>query len=562
MHACGSHGRSFRASDPRVRLLPLHNLRSDLPAAGDIPSHDFDIGFANGDARGLLAWPRPRGHTGRDIRRKVRMEISDSTPFLRPDAWTRTTSLTAAELEGRLAMFEEGQWILEVDGPPPQGVEVIHYEYATIDGKGAAVTASAALMLPRQAKGDDPGPSPLIVALHGTMPDKVYNLADLSGDNQASPRALAWAALYAARGYIVVAPNFTGLDTSSATHQSYLDADQQSQDVLNALSAARELLALIDRRASEKQFVVGYSQGGWLTMAVHRKMEALGLGLTASAPMSGPYALTVIVDELFQGRPPQGSTIYLPLAIRAYQEAYGDIYDRPSDAYNPAFADDVATLLPNTTPHFELIQGGRLPATAVFSSNRAAAVGLSPAVRRILETQSPATEPGPFAHVYAAGFGPGHLLNDDFRIAYLADAENHPDAGYPEYTTGDPPSGSGQGFRRAVIRNDLRGWTPRAPMLMCGGQGDAAAPIRYGGALMMRYWADPAHAPKPGTVSLLDFDAPEGDALFAGLKSHFQAWKGGFLERTVMPAWADAYHQLLLPRYCYLAARLYFEALS
>lgn len=490
------------------------------------------------------------------------MNISDPTPILRHDAWTRTTSLSPAELESRLGSFEEGQWILEVDGPPVQGVEVIHYEYATVDGKGSAVTASAALMLPRPAEGRDPDPSPLMIALHGTMPDKAYNLADLSGANPASPRALSFAALYAARGYIVVAPNFTGLDTSSASHQSYLDAEQQSQDILDALSAARELLAELARETTDKLYVVGYSQGGWLAMAVHRRMEALGMPLTASAPMSGPYALTTIVDDLFRGRPPQGSTIYLPLAMRAYQEAYGDIYETPSDAYNPAIADDVATLLPNATPHFELIQGGRLPATAVFSPDPPSGEGLPPAVRRILETQSPATEPARFAHIHAAGFGPGHLLNDDFRIAYLTDAEAHPDAGHPDYTTGDPPSASDHGFRQAVIRNDMRGWTPKAPMLMCGGQGDAAAPLCYGGELMMRYWADPAHAPAPGTVSLLDFEDPDGDPLFDNLKAHFQAWKGGYLERTVMPAWADAYHQLLLPRYTYLAARLYFEALG
>ncbi len=475
---------------------------------------------------------------------------------------TRTAFLSVDELEARLRTFEEGEWILEVDGPPACGVEVYHYEYTTRDGAGIAVTASAALMLPRPAEGEAQEPSPLIVALHGTMPDKAYNLADLSGENPASPRALAWAALYAARGYIVVAPNFTGLDTSSATHQSYLDAAQQSGDVLNALSAARELLSKIARQASEKLYVVGYSQGGWLTMAVHREMEARGMALTASAPMSGPYALATIVDDLFRGRPPQGSTIYLPLAIRAYQEAYGDIYDHPAEVYNPALADDVATLLPNEIPHFMLIGEGRLPASAVFSPDRPATGDLTPAVRRILETQSPATTPERFAHVYALGFGPGHLLNDSFRIAYLTDAETHPDGAFPVYTTGRPPSDSGNGFRRAVIRNDLRGWTPRAPMMMCGGQRDAAAPICYGAELMMRYWADPAHAPAPGTVSLLDFEAPEGDALFAGLKSHFMSWKDGFLERTVMPAWADAYHQLLLPRYTYLAARLFFESLG
>lgn len=477
-------------------------------------------------------------------------------------AWTKTTSLSPTDLIARLKAFEEGRWTLAIAGTPTCGVDVFHYEYNTTDGKGVPVTASSALMVPRGADAKCSNPNPVVLAMHGTMPDKSYNLADLSGDNPASARALAWAGVYASQGYIVVAPNYTGLDTSNASHQSYLDAAQQTEDVIDALGAARDLLPSVSGSASDRLFLVGYSQGGWLTMATHREMEARGITLTASVPSSGPYALTAIVDDVFRGRPVQGSTVYLPLAIRAFQEAYGDIYGQPSEVYNPAIAQDVATLLPNATPHHLLIQAGRLPASAVFSNKSIIPADVSPAVRSILEGESPAKSPASFARVYALGFGANYLLNDTFRVEYLQDIETHADGAWPNYTTGEIPTGSGNGLRRAVIRNDLRGWTPQKPMIMCGGSGDMAAPFRYGGELMMRYWSAPERAPKPGLVSLLDIESPitENDP-FGVLKTDFRMRKDQFLREAAMPDWVDPYHQLLLPRYCYTAALQLFETL-
>jgi hypothetical protein len=37
-------------------------------------------------------------------------------------------------------------------------------------------------------------------------------------------------------------------------------------------------------------------------MATHRALEALGQTVTASAPMSGPYALTAFGDAVFLGQ--------------------------------------------------------------------------------------------------------------------------------------------------------------------------------------------------------------------------------------------------------------------
>lgn len=482
---------------------------------------------------------------------------------LRDGVWTLTASLSLEELSERLGGFEEGQWTLRMAGSPVCSVDVYHYEYETVGGHGEPVTASSALMVPR---GDDEkcsNSNPIIIGLHGTVPDRPYNLADVSGANPASGRALAWAGVYAAQGYIVVAPNFIGLDTSNSDYQSYHHAEQQTQDVIDALSGAREMLPMVSAEANDDLFLVGYSQGGWLAMATHRELEARGLPLTASVPMSGAYALSALVDNIFKGRPVRGSTLYFPMALRAFQEGYGNVYSDPEEVYNSAIANDVSTLLPSNVPHYTLIAEGRLPASNLFAANPdISSKELSPFVANIIENASPATGFGKFAEIYATGFGPNYLLSTDYRISYLQDIEAHPDGAFPVYTTGLPPASSNVGFRQAAIDNDLRNWTPQAPLMMCGGPSDGVVDFKFGGQAMMQYWSDPERAPEPGTVSLLNFEAPfESTDEYADLLSSFKLEREQIENGQAWPVWVDPYHQFLLPRYCYLAARNYFDAM-
>lgn len=479
------------------------------------------------------------------------------------DGWNRTTSLTPSGLAERLQAFEEGRWTLEFAGTPTCSVEVYHYEYNSVDGKGASATASGALMTPSGSDARCMGPRPIVVGLHGTVTDKPYNLADLSGANPASARALAWAGVYASQGYIVVAPNYTGLDTSTASHQSYLDASQQTEDVLRALSAARELLPRVSGQASSKLFLVGYSQGGWLTMATHREMEKRGLQLTASVPMSGPYALTAVSDDVFAGRPVQGSTMFIPLIVDAYQSAYGDIYATATDLFSSGYAGSAPGLLPSSIPMATLIKDNKLPATALFPVTTSLSPSVSTSVRKLIADGSPSKEPAEFARIYAAGFGTNSLLSEKSRLDYLEDIQAHPDGGWQSGGNGEPAPMSNHPLRRALLRNDMRGWTPKTPMMMCGGPGDAVAPFRYGGAFMIHYWEEPRRAPKAGIVSLLDIEAPiVPNDQFWMLKTDFRSRKGPFMRDTQVPAWVDPYHQLLLPRYCYLAARQYFDGMK
>jgi hypothetical protein len=209
------------------------------------------------------------------------------------------------------------------------------------------------------------------------------------------------------------------------------------------------------------------------------------------------------------------------------------------------------------------MQDGKLPKTALFPHmadfEDAASTSF---VRRALLEGSPSREPAQFAAIYSAGFGADHLLSGAFRRAYLADMETNPDGAHPTFTNCKPAEKSSIGLRRALIRNDLRDFTPTAPIMLCGGQGDGATPFRLGAELMIKYWQSPAVAPKPGVVSVLDFEAPsrEGEP-FAALKRIFRAEKDAYLSSQPWPPWTDAYHQFLLPRFCYLAARDFFDTM-
>src|SRR6185503_21097444 len=115
---------------------------------------------------------------------------------------------------------------------------------------------------------------------------------------------LSIAAVFAATGYIVVAPNYAGYDSSSLGYHPYLNADQQSKDVIDALAAARSALPVSSAPTvmdSGKLLITGYSQGGFVAMAMHKAMQAAGMTVTASAPMSGPYALEAFGDAIFRG---------------------------------------------------------------------------------------------------------------------------------------------------------------------------------------------------------------------------------------------------------------------
>src|ERR1700734_2629454 len=326
---------------------------------------------------------------------------------------TFTISALVTELE-----LPINQLLLSVSSAPLCDIIFYHIEYQTVGGAGEATTASAVLMIPSGLGANCTGARPIVLYAHGTTTDRAYNMADLQ-----NAETISLAALFASQGYIVVAPNYAGYDTSTLPYHPYLIADQQSKDMIDALSAARTALPLASLTTvtdNGRLFVTGYSQGGYVAMATHRAMQAAGMNVTAAAPMSGPYALAAFVDAVFYGEVNGDATVSSTFLLGAYQTVYGNMYANPTDVFEPQYADGIQTLLPSTTPRSQLYAEGKLSEYALYSPTPPA-----PEFASI----TPPTTPSDLAEVFALGFGAGNLMQNSYRLTYLEDAQAHPDGG-------------------------------------------------------------------------------------------------------------------------------------
>jgi hypothetical protein len=430
----------------------------------------------------------------------------------------RLASLNAADFTAELGATAQGQQLLALAGAPTCGVDFHYFHYQTVGGKGEQTTASGAIMAPTGGTGCS-GARPILVYTHGTAVSKTYNIANITDPtNEAWQEGAMIAAFFAAHGYIVVASNYAGYDSSPLTYHPYLNADQQSKDVIDALTAARTALAnglLSGDTDNGKLFITGYSQGGHVAMATQRAMEAKGMTVTAAAPMSGPYAMLAFGDAaITYSSPGLGGTIYYPMIVNSYQNSYGNLYQSPADIYSSTYAPGIDTLIPGSYTYDTLVSSGKLPQFAVFDSTTPGmgsepGTGI-PALDAALAAPDPAANP-----IGALGFGDPYLFKNSMRIAYALDSVTTPDGLIPTPTTLLPPTQDpASPFRADLKKNDLRGWTPKAPVMLCGGMNDPEVFYQINTLTMKALWAQQVAT---GQVNVVDVDpTTDGNPANAG----------------------------------------------
>lgn len=458
-------------------------------------------------------------------------------------------SYAAADLLPLLGASTPGEELLQLAYTPICLVNVYHIEYETVGGQNEPATATAALMVPSGLNSSCSGPRPIVLYAHGTSTDRNYNIANFA--TSGNDEGLLLAAVFAAQGYIVVAPNYAGYDTSSLGYHPYLDADQQSKDMIDALTAARSALPVFSSPLvsdNHRLFITGYSQGGFVAMATHRALQAAGMTVTASAPMSGPYALAAFADADFLGDVNGGAVINFVLIASSYQHAYGNLYSVPTDIFAPQYASGIESLLPSTSSRSTLYSEGELPQNALFSSTPPA-----PQYASI----TPSTMPANLAPVFALGFGSNFLVTNEYRLAYLQDEAANPDGGFPNTTSGLPAASPGNALRQDLKTNDLRDWSPSAPVLLCAGDGDPTV-FYLNTQLMQGYWA--AHPPAaPVTVLDVDSAAAPGDP-YATIKQAFAAAKAAVALAQGQTGVLEEYHAGLVPPFCLSAVKSFFDS--
>ena len=490
----------------------------------------------------------------------------------------RIASLNAAGFQAQLSASTSGKQLLQLTGNPNCGVDFYYIKFWTVGGANEPTESSGALMVPTGGTGCS-GPRPIVEYAHGTTTDKAYNIANIADPaNPANSEAGLVAAMFAAQGYIVVAPNYAGYDISTLGYHPYVNALQQSDEMMDMLAAARAALPHTLSSATSdngKLFLTGYSEGGYVAMATQRAMQAAKQTVTAAAPMSGPYALEAFGDALFFGAVDLGSTVFAPLVTTSYQHAYGNIYTATTDVYSTTYASGIDTLLPSTTTIDQIFTNGTLPQTALFNSTTpTVTVPNNPQLSAILTgaLAVPHDPNNPETPLFDLGFGTPYLVNNSYRVSYALDAAQNPDGAVPTPAAGLPLAAAppAQTLRLGFYTNDLRNgkWAPNSPTLMCGGDQDPTVFFPVNTLTMQAFWA----ALPPGLITVLDVNAtPVANDPFAPIQAGFQASQAAtlqYLEAPIptglglSPAAAQqqlvrGYHRSVSP-FCTLAARSFF----
>lgn len=374
-------------------------------------------------------------------------------------------SFTASEIDQEL---QEASAIGKAVTPDAVcGVTVEKISYQTKGSGGEDTNATAALMLPMGNADVCQGDRPVLLHAHGTATEKSYDFTQVGNtDNPAGARATLMAANFAAQGYIVVAPNYAGYDTSTLDYHPYLNAKQQSEEMMTALDTARTMMQQQKSAGnikytkvndSGKLFLTGYSQGGHVAMATARLLEQQGKPVTAMAPSSGPYALAAFGDAIFAGNVNLGSTKFAPLLALSLQKVNNDIYRNPTEIFLPQYAN---TVLPNKLSFEALVKAGKIPANALFQK---APTG-EPVIDQLLPSKLL------FASV---GFDDReYYIQTSFRAAYLADVQANPDGLLVANGNAMPAADPQNNLRKALKANDVRDYIPKMPTLICGGNQD------------------------------------------------------------------------------------------
>ena len=486
----------------------------------------------------------------------------------------RIASLNAPTLESELSATAAGAQLLEITGVPACGVDFYYLTFWTVGAAGEVTESSGALMVPTGAAPGCSGPRPIVEYAHGTQSKKALNIADIT--NPSNSEGALIAAMFAAQGYIVVAPNYAGYDISTLGYHPFLNADQQSGEMMDILAAARTALPNTFASAtsdSGKLFLTGYSEGGFVAMATLRAMQAANITVTAAAPMSGPYALEALGDSIFFGAVNLGSTEFAPLLVSSYQHAYGNVDSSTVPVFSTFFP-NAEGLLPSDTPISTLYETGMLPETALFNSTTpVVSIPGNPALSAELTAllgvpPTPALPAGPQTPIFDLGFGTPYLITNEFRVAYAEDAAANPDGAVPTATPGVPRAKVEPtfGFRQDFWLNDMRtAWAPKSPTLLCGGDLDPTVYFSVNTQTMAAYWS----ALPAGLVTVLDVNAtPAGP--FAALQTAFQASEaalllyyqsaagGGLSPTAAEAAVIENYHTDVAP-FCTAAARAFFS---
>ena len=231
---------------------------------------------------------------------------------------TRNLNNNQVYIDNELSSTTQNQFSLQ---PIEYGYWMYKITYETINKDGDVHYATGSIAYPRVDWPNVPNEAfPILSYQHGTVVER-SSVSSVSG---------VWIlpAFLAGSGYVYLEPDYLGLGDSEGMHP-YQIKEPYGTTVVDFIRAAKNYAEINDDFAvNEQLFLVGYSEGGYATMATHQIIErdySDEFDITVSFPMAGAYSMSEIMVDVMLASQPYGEPFYFPYVLFSYLDSYPEI---------------------------------------------------------------------------------------------------------------------------------------------------------------------------------------------------------------------------------------------
>jgi pimeloyl-ACP methyl ester carboxylesterase len=202
----------------------------------------------------------------------------------------------------------------DIPGTLTYSTKIYKIIYQSVDANGNKIELSGALIIPDTALS-----FPFLTICHGTETKRTAVASILPINSGEGFLALVTGSL----GFVTAVPDYPGLGVSTTIHP-YVHAKSLALSIIDFMRAAKKYCTENGIQLDTKEFLAGYSEGGYAAMAAQKEIEESysdEIHLTAVSPMAGPYNLIGTAEELISR-----STYHVPMYLAFIVTAYDDIY--------------------------------------------------------------------------------------------------------------------------------------------------------------------------------------------------------------------------------------------
>jgi pimeloyl-ACP methyl ester carboxylesterase len=153
--------------------------------------------------------------------------------------------------------------------------------------------------------------------------------------------------LVASMGYVVVFADYPGFGESARIPHPYLIKEPTVRSLVDLLYTAKEMVSqeFPGLTLNDDYYLLGYSQGGWATLALHKALEldySSDFNLKGSTCGAGPYNIEQLLESMID-KPTYPMPVYLAYIVNAYS-AYNQFTNPVGDIFNEPYASRLSTL--------------------------------------------------------------------------------------------------------------------------------------------------------------------------------------------------------------------------